>query len=157
MGTGGVPPWFLAIDLLSASALMWRWASKYRRKAIHVCLAVCLLPNTSSSLNNSASSGRRIESVLSYGKEKEGSVLCYFVETQRLVRCSPGRTRGRYITFCSMHKQAKTKKKKQRKNPFLDFKVLRLWCIDHSTISDLLPARSSVFKILPILNFQHHC
>ena len=151
---------------------MWRWASKYRRKAMHVCLAVCLLPNTSSSLNNSASSGRRIESVLSYGKEKEGSVLYYLVVTlkqdthrttgtQRLVWCSPEGLA--VIPNFLFQAQAKTKKT-QRKNPFLDFKVLRLWCIDHSALSDFLPARFSVFKILPlrswifrrILNFQHH-
>ena len=38
-GTGGVPPLFLAIDLLSASALMWRWALKYLRRAMQVCFA----------------------------------------------------------------------------------------------------------------------
>ena len=148
---------------------MWRWASKYRRNAIHVCLAVCLLPNTSSSLNNSASSGRRIDSVLSYGKEKEGSVLYYFLVT---LKQDTRRTTGTpkisvmlasgYITFCSKHKPKQ--KKNNVRNPFLDFKVLRLWCIDHSTLSELLPARSSVFKILQlrpwifrrILNFQHH-
>ena len=54
-GTGGVPPSFLAIDLLSASALMWRWASKYLRRAMQVCFAVCRLPNTSSSFSSSAS------------------------------------------------------------------------------------------------------
>ena len=140
---------------------MWRWASKYRRKAIHVCLAVCLLPNTSSSLNNSASSGRRIERVLSYGKEKEGSVLYYLVVT---LKQDTHRTTGNPKTSSMLDSGARSRyiilsqAQHNLKTPSW-FLVLRLWCIDHGTLSELLPARSSVFKILQlsrrILNFQH--
>ena len=86
-GTGGVPPSFLAIDLLSASALMWRWASKYLRRAMQVCFAVCRLPNTSSSLSSSASSGRRIESVLScHNKVKQKKILLEWFAASN-IRC----------------------------------------------------------------------
>ncbi len=52
-------------DCFTCSTLIARWASKYLRRAMQVCLAVCLLEKISSSLSSAPwSSGFRISSVL---------------------------------------------------------------------------------------------
>lgn len=61
----GAPPSVRCKDCFTCSTLIARWASKYLRSAMQVCLAVCLLEKISSSLSSAPwSSGFRISSVL---------------------------------------------------------------------------------------------
>lgn len=61
----GAPPSVRCRDCFTCSTLIARWASKYLRRAMQVCLAVCLLEKISSSLSSAPwSSGFRISSVL---------------------------------------------------------------------------------------------
>lgn len=75
---------FLECILLAKSALIWRWAVKYLRKAMQVCLTVWRLPNTSSSFNISASSTRKIGSVLSCFEQKILITKCWLQERKWL-------------------------------------------------------------------------
>ena len=90
----GAPPSVRCRDCFTCSTLIARWASKYLRRAMQVCLAVCLLEKISSSLSRAPwSSGFRISSVLIWKQSdhitfKHKINVCFVVMLQRLLSLS---------------------------------------------------------------------
>lgn len=75
----GAPPSVRCKDCFTCSTFIARWASKYLRRAMQVCLAVCLLEKISSSLSSAPwSSGFRISNVLIWKQSVHITVsICY--------------------------------------------------------------------------------
>lgn len=70
----GAPPSVRCRDCFTCSTLIARWASKYLRSAMQVCLAVCLLEKISSSLSSAPwSSGFKISSVLIWNQSVQNN------------------------------------------------------------------------------------
>lgn len=75
----GAPPSVRCKDCFTCSTLIARWASKYLRSAMQVCLAVCLLEKISSSLSSAPwSSGFRISNVLIWNDKNHQFVVQSF-------------------------------------------------------------------------------